>query len=137
MGHNARIVSSVRIHIAGQLQIGDDAFLGHEVMIVGGDASVTIGDRVDIAPRVILATGSHEMGVAEGRAAGEGMSRSIEIGEGVWIGASVTVLGGARVGPLSVIGAGALVKDVVPARVLSAGVPARVIRRLDGEADEV
>jgi maltose O-acetyltransferase len=131
VGANARIVSSVQIHMSGPLTIGEDAFIGHEVMIVGGGAPVYIGDRVDVAPRVLLATGSHELGVAAGRAAGRGVSHPIEIGDGTWVGASVTVLGGARIGRLNLIAAGSLVRGDTPPLVLVAGVPARVIRRFD------
>jgi maltose O-acetyltransferase len=57
-------------------------------------------------------------------------SRPIVIGDNVWIGARVIVLGGVTIGDDSCIGAGSLVIDDVPPRTLAAGVPARVIRDL-------
>jgi carbonic anhydrase/acetyltransferase-like protein (isoleucine patch superfamily) len=48
---------------------------------------------------------------------------------------NATVLDGARVGPFSIVAAGAVVKEafVVPEGVLVAGVPARVVRPLREE----
>jgi acetyltransferase-like isoleucine patch superfamily enzyme len=55
-------------------------------------------------------------------------SLGIEIEANSWIGADVKILDGVRVGGGSVIGAGAVVRDSIPANALAAGVPARVLR---------
>lgn len=52
--------------------------------------------------------------------------RLVRIGRGSWIGAGAIVM--ADVGANAVIGAGAVVTSPVPADVLAAGVPARVLR---------
>jgi virginiamycin A acetyltransferase len=52
--------------------------------------------------------------------------RLVRIGAGSWIGSAAVVM--ADVGPHSVIGAGAVVTQPVPGRVVAAGVPARVLR---------
>jgi acetyltransferase-like isoleucine patch superfamily enzyme len=123
----ARLVSSVRIWTSGPVTIGSDAFLGHEVLIVGGDAPVRIGASCDLAPRVLLVTGTHLDGGAE-RAAGPGLSLPISIGTGAWIGAATTVLGGVSIGKGTVIGAGSLVKKSIPAQVIAVGVPCAMIK---------
>ena len=61
VGEDVRIVSSVRFLLTGRLSIGDGTWIGHEVLIVGGKADVTIGANVDIAARVSIVTGSHEL----------------------------------------------------------------------------
>ena len=131
VGQGVHVVSSVRIYTSGTLTIGDHTFIGHEVLIVGGAAPIAIGARVDIGPRVLLVTGSHRIAADSDRAAGEGRSSPIVIGDGVWIGAGATVLGGVELGGLSVVAAAGLVKESAPSRVLLAGVPARIIRNLD------
>jgi acetyltransferase-like isoleucine patch superfamily enzyme len=128
VGSNVRVVSSCRFYVP-RLSLGDNTWVGHQVLFVGGDANVLIGRNVDIGPRVVFATGSHKLGEEQHRA-GYGYSSSIEIGDGVWIGSSVTILGGVSVGYGAVIAAGALVRQDVPPNVLVAGVPARVIRTL-------
>jgi len=56
-------------------------------------------------------------------------SSGIEIEANSWIGADVKILDGVTVGTGSVIGAGAVVRDSIPANALAAGIPARVLRR--------
>jgi maltose O-acetyltransferase len=56
-------------------------------------------------------------------------SRPITIGDNVWLGARVVVLGGASIGADSCIGAGSVVVDDVPPHCVAAGVP-RVVREL-------
>jgi virginiamycin A acetyltransferase len=56
---------------------------------------------------------------------------AVTIGHGTWIGSAAVVM--ANVGHDSVIGAGAVVTTPVPANVIAAGVPARVIRTRTGE----
>lgn len=125
---SARLMSSVRIWTAGPVSIGSDTFLGHEVMIVGGDAPIHIGARCDLAPRVMLVTGTHLDGEAQ-RAAGQGVSHPISIGNGVWIGAGATILGGVEIGDGVMVAAGSLVNQSVPSQTVVGGVPARIIRQ--------
>src|SRR5437588_481791 len=43
VGENVQIVSSARFFLTGRLRIGDGTWIGHEVLMVGGEADVTIG----------------------------------------------------------------------------------------------
>lgn len=71
-------------------------------------------------------------------------SKSISIGNHVWIAYGATILGGSNIGSGSVIGAYSLVKKSIPNNCIAAGVPAKVIREdvfwerplLLNEADE-
>lgn len=131
VGHNVRVVTSAKFHLTGALTIGDNTWIGHDVMIIGGDAPVLIGKDVDIAPRVLLVTGTHEPFGLPGKAAGAGSSRPITIEDGAWLGASATVIGGVKIGSQSIIAAGALVRNDVTSKVVVAGVPARMIYAKD------
>ena len=55
-------------------------------------------------------------------------SRPITIGDHVWVGQEVTILKGTAIGSHSIVGAGSIVRGVVPPNTLVAGSPARVIR---------
>jgi len=59
-----------------------------------------------------------------------GSPRLVRIGAGAWIGSAAVVM--ADVGAGSVVGAGAVVTRPLPACVLAAGVPAKILRRRDG-----
>jgi maltose O-acetyltransferase len=130
---SARLCSSVKILTSGHLAIGADTFIGHEVLIAGGDSSITIGSYCDIAPRVTILSGSHEIAVAGPRAAGSGNSRPIVIEDGVWIGGGSIILGGVRIGQRSVVGAGSVVVRDIPPYSVAVGSPCRAIRSISAE----
>ena len=134
IGSNVRVISSAKFKIK-YLSIGDNSFISHDTLIQGGDALVQIGRNVDIAPRCVILTGGHEIGGPEHRA-GKGFSKGVTIGDGTWVGASATILGGVSIGAGCIIAAGSLVRENVEIDLLVAGVPAKVIRKLnDNQAD--
>ena len=131
--HSARLCSSVKILTSGRVSIGVDTFIGHEVLIAGGDSSITVGNFCDIAPRVAILSGGHEIATSGPRAAGKGRSNPIVIEDGVWIGAGSVILGGVRIGQHSVIGAGSVVVRDIPPNCVAIGSPCRVVRRIFAE----
>lgn len=130
IGENVRIVSSVRFLNGGKVSIGENTWLGHEVMLVGGQAGIVIGRDCDIAPRVTFLTGTHAVLLQKEKAAGPGYSLPITVHDGCWICAGATVLAGSEIGSCSIVAAGSVVKGKFPPRVLIGGVPARVISEL-------
>ena len=90
---------------------------------------ITLGRDVYVGAETMFWTGTHDIGPPE-RRCGRGFARPIVIGDGCWLGARVTVLGGVEIGAGSVIAAGALVNKSVPPNELWGGVPARLIRAL-------
>ncbi len=72
----------------------------------------------------------------EQRSQGIGTSAPIAIEENVWLGANVTVCGGVTIGAGAVIGAGSVVNHDIPANVIAAGVPCKVIRQIT-EKDKI
>ena len=96
---------------------------------------VNLGAGVFLAPGVCLACAGHALD-PEQRAQGVGTSKPITLEDGVWIGANAVVCGGVTIGQDSVIGAGSVVTRDIPAGVVAAGVPCRVIRPIT-EADRI
>ncbi len=129
IGSNVRIISSVKIIGNGILIIGNNTFIGHDTIIItSGNAHVRIGKDVDIAPRVYIGTGSHEINIAHKKLAGKGLSQSIVIGDGTWIGACACILAGKTIGRMTHVAAGAVVTKNVLEYTRVAGIPARVIK---------
>ncbi len=56
--------------------------------------------------------------------------REVKIGNNVWVGMDVTVMPGVEIGDNSIIGAGSIVTKDIPANVVAAGNPCKVIRTL-------
>jgi galactoside O-acetyltransferase len=59
----------------------------------------------------------------------------VHIGRNVWIGSGVQILPGVTIGDNSVIGAGSVVTNNIPANVVAFGAPCRVVREI-GEKDK-
>lgn len=101
-----------------------------------GECLLSIGDRVSIAPNVVFICESlpnNSPSLLAHPYVAENLNRRgrIVVGDDAWIGASVTILPGVRIGEGAIVGAGSVVtKDVPPGQIV-AGVPARVIRSLD------
>ena len=65
------------------------------------------------------------------RRAGASTAKSIEIGNGTWIGARSVILPGVKIGEGVIIGAGAVVVEDCEDNSLYAGNPAHLIKRLE------
>ena len=86
-------------------------FLNHNVTILDG-TMVSFGKSVLVGPNTVIASTSHHMDPEE-RQRGICRSKKIVIGDGVWIGANVTILGGVEIGNNAVIAAGVVVSQSV------------------------
>jgi acetyltransferase-like isoleucine patch superfamily enzyme len=115
---------------APRLVIGRNVEINWQTAISVG-TSVVIGDNVLIAGRCFLAGyPGHPLDAAM-RAAHMpdtcDQIGDIVLGDGVWLATGVTVLAGVTIGAGTVVGAGSVVTRDLPAGVIAAGVPARVI----------
>jgi len=111
-----------------QTYIGARTFLNFGVVALDV-ARITIGDDVQIGPRVQLLTPTHPVDAELRRAKWEAAS-PIAIGDNVWLGGGVIVCPGVTIGDDTLVGAGAVVTRDLPSGVVAAGVPARVVREI-------
>jgi maltose O-acetyltransferase len=110
------------------LTLGDNVFLNFDCVVLDV-VPVTIGDRVQIASAVQLLAADHPLDAVE-RASGREFGRPITIEEDVWLGGGAIVCPGVTIGRASVIGAGSVVTKDIPAGVVAAGNPCRVLREI-------
>jgi acetyltransferase-like isoleucine patch superfamily enzyme len=97
-------------------------------------AEVTMGDWVMVGPHVLISTVNHPLS-PRGRRNRLGVAKPVRIGDDVWIGGHATILPGVTIGDGAVVAAGAVVtKDVSPCTVV-AGVPARVVKKIEDDLD--
>lgn len=121
------------IYGRGKLSIGPNTWLSPGVVFyTHKEVEIKIGSSCDIGPGVQFIVGSHEIGNKE-RRAGNGISRKIVIGNGVWIGANSTILDGITIGDGCIVAAGSVVHEKIEDNCLVAGVPARIKRKLDDQ----
>ena len=90
---------------------------------------IRIGDNVLLGPNVQIYTAGHPIAVAP-RIAGQEFGKPVRIGNNVWIGGSAILCPGVTIGDHSVIGAGSVVTRDIPAGVVAAGNPCRVLRTM-------
>lgn len=113
----------------GDIILGKSVNIGFNSEVFSG-SRVTIGDNVLIAAYCYVIGGDHDSDDNGVSVAEQGQtSRGISIGAGSWLGAGVKVLDGVKIGRDTILGAGAVVNRDVPDSVVSAGVPAKVIRK--------
>ncbi len=112
----------------GKVTIGDAVLMSPGVRISCSD-EITIGDSVMMANGVYV-TDSDWHGLYD-RIARNEQPTPVRIGDNVWLGDGAKVLKGVNIGENSVVAAGAVVIRDVPANVVVAGNPAKVVRELD------
>lgn len=110
------------------MQIGDKVFFNFNCVVLDV-TMVTIGSRTMFGPNVQIYTATHPINHQQ-RSSGVEYAKPISIGEDVWIGGSVVICPGVRIGDRSVIGAGSVVTRDIPSDVFAAGNPCRVIRSI-------
>lgn len=98
-----------------------------------GHSELRIGDNVRIGQFVRVITATHEIGPPHQRCIMEAVGKPVEIRDGCWIGAGVTLLPGVTIERGCVIAAGAVVTRSTAPDGLYAGAPARLIRQLPAE----
>ena len=114
------------------IRIGKDSLIG-EYTVIRGQGGVTIGDRVYTSPMTQIIAVNHVFNDPARPFIDQGITaKGIVIEDDVWIGSAAVVTDGVRVGKGAVVAAGAVVtRDVSPHTVV-AGVPAKVVREIDG-----
>jgi acetyltransferase-like isoleucine patch superfamily enzyme len=109
-----------------RLDLGERVFVNQNCTFLDY-AGIRLGARVMVGPKATFITVGHPVDVEERR---EWLTGGpIDVAENVWIGAGATILPGVSIGRDSVIGAGAVVADDVPAASLVTGPRAGVLRR--------
>ncbi|MFB3853695.1 MAG: DapH/DapD/GlmU-related protein [Vicinamibacterales bacterium] len=111
----------------GDIEIGDGANIGFNCEVFSA-GRVVVGAKTLIAAYSYIVGGDHEFGDPTKPIHEQGrVSRGVQIGEGAWIGAGVTVLDGARVGAHAIIGAGTVVRGDVPDHAVVAALRSKII----------
>lgn len=108
IGNYCLICPGVRIGAADDITVGDNC-------MIASNAYITDSDWHDIYNRITM-----------------GKTAPVYIANNVWIGDSAIVCKGVTIGENSIIGAGAVVVDSVPANSVAAGNPAKIVKQLDG-----
>ena len=108
------------------ITVGEDVFI-NACCHFQDHGGITIGDGSQIGHNVVFATLNHFIEAEKRKMT---YSAPIVLGKNVWVGSNATILQGVTIGDNSVIGAGAVVAQDIPANAVAVGVPAKVIRHI-------
>ena len=130
VGENCYIEPPLHSNWGGHhVHLGRQVYANFGLTLVD-DTHIYIGDYTMLGPNVVLATAGHPI-LPELR--GERAlqhNQPVRIGRNCWLGAGVIVMPGVTIGENSVIGAGSVVTRDIPANVVAAGNPCRVLREI-------
>ena len=121
---------------------GKNIFIGKNVTLRPGTqlhanskidgAKIVIEDDVLLAPNVFITVNNHNyFDVSKPIKYQGGTSNDVILKKGSWIGAGAIILPGATIGINSVVAAGAVVTHNVPDYSVAAGIPAKIIKKLN------
>ena len=111
------------LHFSGNFYANTDC-----LFLDTGD--INFGKNVKLGPRVQIYTVNHPVDPTERLEKGLAIASPVTIGDNVWIGGGSIINPGVVIGANTVIGSGSVVTQSLPANVLAAGVPAKVIREI-------
>ena len=113
------------------VRIGDRVNIGRRCAIVGRHR-IDIGDDVTFASDVYVTDHNHRYDDTDTPVARQWVDASpVTIGAGSWLGARAVILPGTTLGKNVVVAAGSVVRGEIPDNAVAAGVPARVVRKLE------
>lgn len=108
------------------LTLGEGVYFNFNCVVLDVMA-VKIGANTLIGPAVQIYTATHPLDADE-RRGGLEFAKPVTVGRDVWIGGGAVICPGVTIGDRTVIGAGSVVTKSIPADVIAAGNPCRVLR---------
>ena len=127
-GENANIIPPFTCDYGCNVKVGNNTVINHSGVFLDTN-EINIGKHALIGPKSGLYGAIHPFDV-EARNEGIEKAKTINIGDGAWLGGKVTVVPGISIGKHSVIGAGSVVTKDIPDDVVAVGNPCRVIRKI-------
>ena len=127
-GDNFQIEPSFFCDYGYNVEIGENFYSNHNLVILDC-TKVTFGKNTFIGPNCGFYTAEHPLD-CQARNKGQEFAKPISIGDNVWFGGNVVVIGGVTIGNNVVIGAGSIVTKDIPDNSIAVGNPCRVIRKV-------
>lgn len=126
VGNNVEIKTPFMCDYGYNIELGDNVFMNYNCTILDCN-KVVIGNNVLIAPNVQIYSATHPTDYRV-RLQELEMAYPITIEDNVWIGGGVIICPGVTIGKNSVIGAGSVVVNDIPANSVAVGNPCKVVK---------
>ena len=129
VGNGVVIRSGVNITFPWRLNVGSHVWIGEQAFLLTL-APIVIEDSVCVSQRAFLCTGSHDYK----KTTFDLKTAPVTLRHGAWVAAQAFVGPGVEIGEGSVVAAGAVVVENVPAKVVVRGNPAVIVKQI-GDAN--
>ena len=129
LGEGAEVKQPFQCDYGFNIRLGRRVFINYGAVFLDCN-TVTIGGYSMLGPGVHIYSADHPR-EARLRATGKELARPVRVGRHVWIGGGAILCPGVSIGDRSTIGAGSVVISDIPADVVAAGNPCRVVRSLE------
>ena len=133
-GANFQLESTAMISNSSEMIVGDNVYLARGTWIQGGAGIILEGNNM-LGPYTVISSINHTFS-GDGYRFGKGQYKPVVMGQGSWTGAGVKILPGVNIGRGVLCAAGSVVTKDVPDFSIVAGVPAKVMGRVDPETGE-
>jgi acetyltransferase-like isoleucine patch superfamily enzyme len=139
VGENSFVMHGAVLHVYNFrdlphafIRIGRNSLIG-ELNVLRGQGGISIGDRVYTAPLVQILAVNHVYDDPTRPMVEQGITaEGIVVEDDVWIGAGAIITDGVTIGRGSVVAAGAVVTADVPPHTVVGGIPAKVLKKIEG-----
>ncbi len=127
LGDHTLVSNGVTLHAyGGEITLGRNNYIGPYSLIYG-HGGVTVGNDCLIAAHCQILSANHTVPPLGTIIRSQpDIPLPTQIGNDVWLGAGVVVLGGVTIGDGCVVGAGAVVTKDLPSGSIAVGVPAKI-----------
>lgn len=126
MGERSWVEPPFHCDYGSHIRMGRNCYLNCDCILLDV-CDITLGDNVLLAPRVCIFTATHPIDAAV-RNSGLEYGKPVRIGNNVWIGGNTVVNPGVTIGDGTIVGSGSVVTKDLPAGVIAAGNPCRILR---------
>lgn len=130
-GESIHVEAPFRCDYGYNIEVGNNFYSNYNLTILDV-GKVIIGENTMLAPNVSIYTAGHPVH-PDSRNSGYEYGIGVTIGNNVWIGGNAVINPGVHIGDNAVIGSGSVVTGDIPANVIAAGNPCRVLRPITDE----
>ncbi len=143
IGENTIVMHGAILHVYNfrdlpnsGIKIGKDSLIG-EYSVIRGQGGVEIGNRVYTSPFTQIIAVNHVFDDPNRPFTEQGITaKGIIIEDDVWLGSGAIITDGIRIGKGAVVAAGAVVTKDVPPHSVVGGVPANIIKKIEGTSSD-
>lgn len=128
----AKIKANGYTKLSKNTQVGEN--VNFNGLIIQGKGKCVFGNNFHSGPKCRIITINHDFNNGEAIPYGNGhIVKNVTIGDNVWLGYNVLILGGVQIGEGAIVQAGSVVVTDIPKYAIAGGHPAKVFSQRDVE----